>query len=204
MSKKKKTSETTAPVKERRDSMYPQSIKTDRLTVRRIREEDWQDIRDIWIDFSASDYAEYDTPKKTDDDSVMDIVSRWAECSDSDEHIFYAVCLEGKVIGFFAFNIQTRKKPNDIYTWYYLGYCFHSAYHHKGYAFARFRAIEEAFSKCEDRAIVIAGTAMHNFPSVRFLESVGFKKFDTDLQYFHTDEHGKPILFVSHWFTKYM
>lgn len=41
------------------------------------------------------------------------------------EHMFFAICLGDTVIGYSAFNI--RENGHEI------GYCFHSAYHGKGY-----------------------------------------------------------------------
>ena len=36
-------------------------LKTERLTIRRIAEEDWKSLLVIWKDFSSSDFAQYDS-----------------------------------------------------------------------------------------------------------------------------------------------
>ena len=51
-------------------------LKTERLTIRHIVADDWKSIRDIWIDFNASEYAQYDTPHITED---VDVQSRIAK-----------------------------------------------------------------------------------------------------------------------------
>jgi RimJ/RimL family protein N-acetyltransferase len=184
---------------ERKNAMYPDRIDTERLVVRRVREDDWQDIRDIWMDFSASRYACYDTPKETEPAAVRDTVSRWAECAYGDDHLFYAVCLQDRVIGFFALN---RAANTEDPRGYYLGYTFHSGFFGKGYASESFRAITDMFISAGKRVIIVAGTAENNIPSVRFLRNAGFDLAYTDLQSFYKDEKGEPILFSSLWFVK--
>ena len=179
--------------------MYPDKIESERLLIRRVRKDDWRDIRDIWIDFSASEYACYDSPKQTDPDAVRETVSRWAECAEGDDHLFYAVCLQDRVIGFFAFN---RAAHTEDPRGYYLGYCFHSGFFGKGYASESFRAITDMFTGAGKRVILIAGTAENNLPSVRFLGNMGFELAYNDLQSFYKDKKGEPILFSSLWFVK--
>ena len=179
--------------------MYPNEICSERLVIRRVREDDWSDIRDIWIDFSASQYACYDSPKKTDPEEVREEISRWAEYAESEDHMFYAVCLDGKVIGFFAFNrVGGAEDPRG----YYLGYCFHSSYFKKGYASESLKALERMFSESGTPVIIIAGTAENNVPSAVFLLRNGFELAYNDMQSFYKDEKGEPIMFSSLWFVK--
>lgn len=42
-------------------------IKTERLSIRLIAEDDWNALKDIWVDFSQSPYAQYDVPHTIDD-----------------------------------------------------------------------------------------------------------------------------------------
>lgn len=37
-------------------------LRTERLTIRPIAADDWRSIKDIWVDFNASEYAQYDMP----------------------------------------------------------------------------------------------------------------------------------------------
>ena len=66
-------------------------IKTDRLSIRRVRADDWIAIQDIWADEAKSIYAQYDKPNDLDGQSVCLRISKWASFADSDEHIFVAV-----------------------------------------------------------------------------------------------------------------
>lgn len=94
-------------------------MKTERLTIRYIVEEDWPSIQAIWKDFNKTEYVIYDTVKNTDNDVVKEKVSKWAEANwNSEAHIFLAVCLETKVIGFISLNKRTEG--------YEIGYGFSS------------------------------------------------------------------------------
>ena len=42
-------------------------LKTDRLTIRHIVEDDWKNIKAIWVDFRADAFSQYDKPHNTDD-----------------------------------------------------------------------------------------------------------------------------------------
>ena len=100
-------------------------LKTDRLTIRHIVEDDWKSIKAIWVDFRADALSQYDKPHNTDDEDVRERIAKWAANSGR-EHLFFAVCLGDTVIGYATFHIREDS--------YELGYCFHSAYHGKGYA----------------------------------------------------------------------
>ena len=56
-------------------------IKTDRLSIRRVRTDDWIAIQDIWADAAKSFYAQYDKPNALDDQSVSLRISKWAMTS---------------------------------------------------------------------------------------------------------------------------
>ena len=101
-------------------------IKTDRLTIRHIEADDWKSIKEIWVDFNSSALSQYDKPHNTDDEDVQRRIAKWAGANSGTEHMFFAICLGDIVIGYSAFNI--REDGHEI------GYCFHSAYHGKGYA----------------------------------------------------------------------
>lgn len=84
------------------------SLKTERLTIRHIVSNDWKSIRDIWIDFNASEYAQYDTPHITEDVDVQSRIAKWAAANSGTEHMFFAICLDETVIGYIAFNIREK------------------------------------------------------------------------------------------------
>ena len=161
-------------------------IRTEHLLIRRVKTDDWKAIQTIWADMAKSEYARFDMPNDTDDRSVSERVARWAEFSDSDEHIFCVVCLEDDVIGYVAFNRR------DV--GYETGYCFRSDCHGRGFAKESIGALIEAM---KDRGAerITAGTALENTPSVKLLESLGFTLTGTEQVSFYKDEEGRDIFF---------
>ena len=161
-------------------------IKTERLTVRLIEKSDWKGMQALWEDFNASEYAVYDKPHATDEAVLRPQISRWAEANRGTEHMFFAVCLEGDLIGFYAFNITEDG--------YETGYCFLSDYHGRGYAKESFSAIS-AYLKGLGITKITAGTALKNTPSVSLLKSLGFKQTGTEKVSFYKDAEGNAIVF---------
>ncbi len=161
-------------------------IQTKRLIIRRIQENDWTCIKEIWKSFNASPYAQYDIPHSTDDEEVHTRIARWATFNNSKEHLFFAVCLNEIVIGYVAFNI--RKNCHEI------GYCFHSDYHGKGYAKESMSALFE-YLKNFGITKFSAGTALNNKPSVALLHSLGFKLVGTEKVSFYKDSAENDIIF---------
>ena len=161
-------------------------IKTRRLTLRRVRAEDWKDLQLIWADAAKSEYARYDKPSDLDDAAVKKRVAKWASAAEGDEHMFFAVCLEGTVIGYAAFNIREEG--------YELGYCFRSDFHRQGYAYESLSALTDHL-KAKGVKLITAGTALANTPSVRLLDRLGFARPGTEQVSFYKDENGDPIVF---------
>ena len=161
-------------------------LKTKRLTVRSITQNDWKSVKNILEDFNLGKYARYDVPQSTDDASVRARVSRWALANNGFEHMFFAVCLDGVMIGYIAFN----KRENG----YEIGYSFHSDHHGKGYAKEAHIALFDYF-KSIGITKFFAGTAINNIPSVCLLRSLGFKQIATEKVSFYKDENGRDIVF---------
>lgn len=161
-------------------------IETGRLTIRRIVESDWQAAQRIWADFTRSEYAQYDTPHPTDDAGVQARIFKWAKFAGSTEHQFYAVCLDGEMIGVIAFNLHDGVHE--------IGYSFHSSAHGKGYAKEAHLAL---FAHLKEMGITrfSAGTAINNLPSVGLLKSLGFTQIGSELVSFYKDENGNNIFF---------
>ncbi len=161
-------------------------LKTDSLCIRRIIESDWKSIKNIWEDFNASEYAQYDKPHCTNDRDVCERIKRWADTSCSTEHMFFAICLNEAVIGYIAFNQRDYG--------YELGYCFHSDYHGMGYAK---ESHTELFTYLYSYGIsrITAGTALNNLPSVNLLKSLGFRQIGSEKVSFHVDNEGNAIYF---------
>ena len=161
-------------------------IQTERLSIRRVVADDWKAIQAIWADAAKSEYARYDKPNDTSDEAVSRRIARWASFADGDEHMFFAVCLEDHVIGYAALN---RREEG-----YELGYCFHSAWHGKGYARESISAILRRMKE-RGASRIEAGTALNNRPSVRLLLALGFRQTGTEQVSFYRDEEGNPIVF---------
>ncbi len=161
-------------------------IKTERLLIRKVVADDWLSLKRIWDDFRESAYAKYDVPHKSDADEIKLQVSRWENANKGEKHLFFAVCLENELIGYIDFH--------DVGNGYESGYCFHSDYHGKGYAKESYQALINLFS---DRGIkrLTAGTALKNLPSVRLLNSLGFKQIGTERVSFYQDANGNNIYF---------
>lgn len=157
------------------------------LSFRRVIAEDWESIKEIWDDQKCSIYASFDKPNDTNPDAVRKRIEKWASYANSIEHIFFAVCLDGQLIGYVAFNQRDCG--------YETGYCFHSRYHGKGYAKKSMTALIHAIHDIEPEAVITAGTAIDNIPSVRLLKSLGFRQIGSERVSFYKDNHGKPIFF---------
>lgn len=161
-------------------------IQTQRLTIRPVIAEDWKSMQEIWADFGASAYARYDMPHSTEGVEVQARIAKWAAANSGTEHMFFAVCLERQVIGYVSFNIRQQG--------YEIGYCFHSAYHGKGYAREGMQALLE-YMKTLGHTKFSAGTALDNTPSVRLLTSLGFRLAGTEQVSFYKDAAGEDIIF---------
>ena len=162
-------------------------MKTERLNIRLIEENDWPRIRQIWIDFSNSEYVYYDTWKDTSAEAVRLRVARWAVAArEGTDHIFYAVCLDEAVIGYISLNIRDRG--------YELGYGFLNSCQGHGYAKESISAVLSGIKRPGIEKIY-AGTAMKNIPSVRLLNRLCFELKGTEKLAFHKDESGNEIWF---------
>ena len=163
------------------------TITTERLTVRRIDTEDWGKIKEIWDDQKRSEYARFDKPNDTNPDIVRKRIEKWAFYANSMEHMFFAICLDDRVIGYIALN----RRENGYET----GYCFHSEYHGKGYAKESMIALIHAIHDIQPNAVITAGTAVENIPSVKLLKSLGFRQIGIERVSFYKDSNGEPIWF---------
>ena len=161
-------------------------ITTERLKIRRVDTGDWKAIRDIWADEARSFYARYDKPNKTDDESVFRRITKWASYKNSFGHMFFAVCLNDRVIGYVAFNEREGG--------YETGYCFRSDCHGKGYAKESIKKLINVVGENGAKSF-FAGTALNNTPSVKLLVSLGFKRIKTEKVSFYKDKNGNDIFF---------
>ncbi len=81
-----------------------------------------------------------------------------------------------------------------------LGYSFHSAYQHKGYAAeACIAAVNYAFTSMGAQRLT-SGTANVNQPSLTLLAKLGFHKVGESVTSFRTTPEAKPIEFTGSTF----
>ena len=161
-------------------------LRTDRLTIRHIEADDWKSTKEIWVDFNSSTFSQYDIPHNTDEEDVRRRIAKWAAASSGTEHIFFAICLDDTVIGYSAFHIT--KDGHEI------GYCFHSAYHGKGYAKESHIALID-YLRTIGITKITAGTALNNTPSISLLKALGFVLIGTEDVSFYQDAQGNDIVF---------
>ena len=156
-------------------------IKTERLYIRTIQADDWIDLKNIWNDFSKSEYAQYDVSHKKSDEQVKNQAIKFEQYG-----LYYIVFLGNEVIGYVDFH--------DTGKGYDMGYCFLSEYHGKGYAKESCKALlEYHLGKGIQR--FTAGTGLKNIPSVHLLQSLGFEQIGIEKVSFYKDEQGKDIYF---------
>jgi len=142
---------------------------------------------------SLSFYAQYDRPVDTDGAACREHIARWASFRKSSEHMFFAVLLEETLIGYIVFH----KREEDCET----GYCFHSAWHGRGFAKEAMTALLDALA-ANGITKVTAGTALANIPSVRLLTALGFRLVSTEQVSFYEDASGSPVYFTGGWFER--
>ncbi len=157
-------------------------IETSRLSIRRFKEGDGEDLFEYLSDPQVVAFEPYDP--YTREQAIEEAKNR------SGMECFYAVCLKdnGKVIG----NIYLNK--GDFDTWE-LGYVFNAKYQGKGYATeAAKELINRAFRDWGARR-VIAMCSPRNEPSWHLLERLGMRREGTLLEnvYFKCDKEGQPI-----------
>lgn len=161
-------------------------LETERLIIRHITENDWKSIKEIWENFNASEFSQYDIPHNIDDEDVRTRISKWAKANNGKEHMFFAICLNGTVIGYIALNMRENG--------YEIGYCFHSDFYGKGYAKESHLALFDYLRGLGITSFT-AGTAINNKPSVSLLKALGFKQVGTEKVSFYKDSEGNDIVF---------
>ena len=164
-------------------------IDTERLSIRYVIDEDWEDMLKLFTDFSNSPYVYLDLPKPLDEEGAIYRTQRYA-----DSRIFYAVSLKDEEEVFAYICIHDDGPSHDV------GYCFRSDYHGKGYATEALTALLRFYAEHYDVKKFTAGTGMENAPSVNLLTRLGFELVSTEPNSFfegHTFESGNFVLDAS-------
>lgn len=164
-------------------------LNTERLHIRSLQETDWPALLAIWRNFSRSPYAVYDAPLPTGAAGAQALAKQFAASG-----LFFAVCRAQQLIGYVGFRAEGQT--------YDVGYCFHSAWHGRGYARESVQALMQFLMQRGPVAAFTAGTALDNAPSRRLLESLGFVLQGTQQLSFHQDASGRAISFVGGVFRK--
>lgn len=164
-------------------------IKTNRLLIRELAPSDWRSMRNISADFQKSEYAVYDMPLPVDEAEIIALTGQLA-----DTKLFYAVPLHDVMIGYICFH-----EDNGSYD---LGFCFHSDYQGKGYAFESCRAMMDYMAAEKGVRTFTAGTALNNRPSCKLLQRLGFTLKGRERLSFHKDAQGRDIVFEGGLFIK--
>ena len=162
-------------------------MRTEKLLIRSIQSDDWSSIQRIWEDQKRSEYARFDRPNDTESNAVRQRLEKWASFADSMEHLFFAVCLNEILIGYAAFHMREDGCE--------MGYCFHSDYHGKGYARESLSALILYILMLHPGMAITAGTALENLPSVKLLQTLGFRRIGTERVSFYKDADGQDIFF---------
>ncbi len=157
-------------------------IETERLIIRRFKENDGTDLYEYLSDPAVVFFEPYDVFNM--EQAKQEAIRRAGmEC-------FFAVCLKSnqKLIG----NIYLQK--GDFDTWE-LGYVFNTSYQGQGYATESAKVlVTRAFQEWGARRVVSMCNPF-NESSWRLLERLGMRREGTLLKniYFKYDEEGKPI-----------
>lgn len=159
-----------------------QQLETERLVIRRFKEEDWKDLYEYLSDEEVVRYEPY---------QAFSIEASQNEAkSRAESPAFLAVCLKenNKLIG----NIYFEKQ--EFKTWE-IGYVFNRSYQGRGYATEAANAvIAYGFNTRGARRIVAMCNPL-NTASWRLLERLGMRREGHLKQniYFKKDEKGNPI-----------
>lgn len=164
-------------------------IRTKRLLIRPLRSEDWHSMQKIAMDFRQSPYVLYDMPLPTEKQELKALTQKFA-----DSQMFFSVMLDDVMIGYICFHEENGN--------YDLGFCFHSDYQGKGYAYEACAAMIEYMGKERNVKTFTAGTALKNAPSCKLLQKLGFVLTATEMLSFHKDENGNDIIFEGGNFIK--
>lgn len=76
-------------------------LETSRLYIRDLCETDWQEMKNIFIDFNNSQYAVYDRPLPTEDEEAQALTKQFAK-----SNLFFAVSLKASddMLGYVCFH----------------------------------------------------------------------------------------------------
>lgn len=160
-------------------------MESKRLSIRRFRPDDWQDLYEY---LSQDEVLKYEPETANTEAQCRQKAEERSQGND-----FFAVCLRetGKMIGHLYFS---RTEPHEFLTWE-LGYIFNPAYYGQGYAMeACLRIIQYAFVELRAHRI-IALCSPENTASWRLLERLSMRREGHFKKpaYFRADIDGRAL-----------
>ena len=157
-------------------------IRTERLTLRRLKMRDWRRLLWLDADFSASPYAAYDLPWPKDRRGIKDLTRQFV-----DTQLFFAILLGRKMIGYVCFCEEDGA--------YDVSYLIHSEHQGCGYASEALASALAYVARTEPVLRFTAMSADGNLPSKRILERFGFCERERIPLSLRRDENGDPVTF---------
>ena len=156
-------------------------IRTERLSLRRLKMGDWRRLLRLDADFSASPYAAYDLPWPKDRRGIRSLTRQFV-----DTHLFFAVLLGRKMIGYICFCEEDGA--------YDVSYLIHSEHQGCGYAGEALAAALVYVARTEPVLRFTAMSASENLPSKRLLNRFGFCEKERIPLSLRKDENGDPVI----------
>ncbi len=151
-------------------SPFP-NINTDRLHLRRMTQEDANEIYFFRSDEEVTRYTAFTKANNVDDAKIF--IEKIENAIDSNESIFWAISLknETRLIGTIClWNINVEKQTSEI------GYMLHPDYQGKGIMQeAIINVIDYGFNNMQCK-IIEAGVDPENIASIKVLEKNGFRE----------------------------
>lgn len=158
---------------------------TERLIIRRYKEDDWKDLHEYLSNEEVVKYEPYEV--YTEEASKEEVINR------SKSNFFWAVCLKEtkKVIG----NIYFDQNGPDDFSTYEIGYVFNSNYWGKGYATEACREFLKYAFETRKAHRVMAECNPLNESSWKLLERLNMRREGCLLKniYFKKDKNEAPI-----------
>ena len=162
-------------------------METERLIIRRFKEDDWEDLYEYLSIPEVVLYEPYDVYTK--EECIEEAKYR----AEEEDNRFWAVCLKenNKLIGHIYF---AQSEPNIFRTWN-IGYVFNPKFYGCGYATEACKTIIQYGFKDKEAHRVVAGVNVKNEPSWKLLERLSMRREAHMLQnvFFKKDSNGNPI-----------
>lgn len=167
------------------------NITTSRLYIRELQNSDWQGLKEIAITHQKSPFSNFDHPLPIEDKEIQKVTNFFV-----DRGLFFAVFLKdsNNMIGYVCF----QNKDN----YYDIGYCLHSDYQKKGYAYESCSELMNYLTQHSQIKGFTAGAAMNNTPSCKLLYKLGFELIGRKMISFYKDENGNDVYFEGGKFAK--